>query len=63
MNPIENVWKVLKDELSSIKVSTKDEMIEKINICGITTTAINSVNSMSVRVKLLLKNKGMWTKY
>jgi len=68
MNPIENVWKVMKDQLALQEVTTKAEMIAKIkylwfNNKKIHETAINGVKSMQERVQLLLKNKGMWTKY
>lgn len=68
MNPIENVWKVLKDELANEKVTTKAEMIEKIKYLWsnnemIRKTAVNGVKNMKKRVELLLKNKGKWTKY
>lgn len=68
MNPIENVWNVLKDEFGKEKVTTKAESIDKIKYlwfhnAKMNQTAINGVRSMEDRVRMLLKNNGKWIKY
>lgn len=78
MNPIENVWRVLKIEVRKMMEELKQnnnnqlsdlEMLKyAISECWyknerVLRTAINSCNSMQKRIKLLQKCRGRWTKY
>lgn len=68
MNPIENVWAVLKNQLSKIIITNKASLIAEIKKTWYTDPLIkesieNSIKSMPRRVADLLKNKGAWTKY
>jgi hypothetical protein len=79
MNPIENVWRVLKIEvrkmmerLKSLNTNNrlKDLQLLKLAISDcwynseiVSRTAINACNSMQKRIRLLRKCHGQWTKY
>lgn len=68
MNPIENVWKVLKDEVSKFGPTTKRKLIEALIAAWnhnpkIKIAISNSINSMPRRIEALLKAKGHQTKY
>ena len=67
-NPIENVWKVLKDEVAKLRPKSKPELIKCIreiwqNCPKIKETAEKAIESMPKRLKLALKAKGYQTKY
>ena len=68
MNPIENLWRIVKKRLKKINITTKVKLIENLiqiwhrddeikNKCSIL------IESMLRRIELLIKNKGMHTKY
>jgi transposase len=68
MNPIENLWVIVKKRLKKINITTKVQLIENLiqiwhhddevkNKCSVL------IESMQRRIELLIKNKGMHTKY
>jgi hypothetical protein len=68
MNPIENLWGIVKKRLMKINITTKVQLIENLiqiwhcdheikNKCSIL------IESMPRHIELLIKNKGMHTKY
>lgn len=68
MNPIENLWAVVKKRLKKTSITTKVQLIEQLikiwhhdeeikNKCPVL------VESMPKRIEMLLKAKGMHTKY
>jgi transposase len=68
MNPIENLWGTVKKRLKKINITTKVQLIENLiqiwhhddeikNKCSVL------IESMPRRIELLIKNKGMHTKY
>lgn len=68
MNPIENLWGIVKKRLKKINITTKVKLIENLiqiwhrddeikNKCSVL------IESMPRRIELLIKNKGMHTKY
>lgn len=68
MNPIENLWAIVKRRLQKTKITTKQQLIEELiqvwhHDEEIKTTCVNLVKSMPNRLKMLIKNKGMHTKY
>lgn len=68
ITPIENVWAVLKQELSKRNVTNKEDLIKNIkdvwkNSEKVRNAAINGVKSMKIRIQMLLKSKGQWIKY
>lgn len=68
MNPIENLWAIVKKKIRMQKVTTKDALIELLNQTWLHDPDIQNscrklVESMPNRVKLLIKAKGMQTRY
>lgn len=68
MNAIENLWGIVKKRLKKINITTKVQLIEELikiwhhddeikNLCPVL------VESMPKRIELLIKAKGMHTKY
>jgi transposase len=68
MNPIENVWELVKRKVSTEIITTKQKLTERLievwcrdpEVKALTS---NCMNSMPRRVKALLKSKGTSTKY
>ena len=63
MNPIENLWSIIKQRLREKDCTTKQKLIEAIMELWngdekITTNCQNMVDSMPNRVKQLIKNRG-----
>lgn len=68
MNPIENLWDLLKEEIHSVPITTKTALIERLIHVWFHSEKIkdhctNMIKSMPHRVKALLKAKGGQTKY
>ena len=68
MNPIENVWEVLKNEIHSQPITTKNELIEQLikvwfHSKQITNLCKKLIESMPNRIKALKDAKGGQTKY
>ena len=67
-NPIENVWKVFKDEVAKLRPKSKPDLIRCIenvwkNCPKIKETAEKAIESMPKRLKLAMKAKGYHTRY
>lgn len=68
MNPIENLWELVKRKVSAEIITTKQKLTERLievwcrdpEVQALTSQCINS---MPRRVKALLKSKGTSTKY
>lgn len=68
MNPIENVWELVKREIAKDVITTKAQLIEKIidvwnHHPKMQETVQACINSMPRRIKALLRAKGGPTKY
>lgn len=68
MNPIENLWAIVKKRMKNHKVTTRQGLIELLiqvwhHDEEIKNNCKNLVQSMPNRIKMLIKNKGMHTKY
>ena len=68
MNPIENVWEVLKNEIHSQPITTKNELIDQLikvwfHSKQITNLCKKLIESMPNRIKALKDAKGGQTKY
>lgn len=68
LNPIENIWALLKDEASKFNPTTKEQLITVLkqvwNECPTIKTAIKShISSMCHRIQAVLEAKGGSTKY
>ena len=68
MNPIENLWESLKNEIHSEPISTKRELIQKlINVWFHSEKnsrfCKNFIECMPERIKALKSSKGRQTKY
>ena len=66
LNPIENLWKIVKTEINKLKLKKKDEIQEQLNKSwnSIDLAKCKSlVVSMPKRIDEVLANKGGWTKY
>ena len=68
MNPIENIWAILKKEMAKDMITTKSELIEKLkevwhNNPRIAENIKTSISSMPRRLGALIKAKGGTTKY
>ena len=68
MNPIENLWSIVKKKIRKTNITTKTQLIETlINIWHhdeeITKNCQTLIESMPKRLKMLIGNKGMHTKY
>jgi transposase len=66
LNPIENVWAILKRNIKKINITTSEEFVEcitnewnKIKQESI----INIIDSMPVRIKNVIANKGDYINY
>ena len=67
MNPIENLWYFLKEEIHSVPITNKNVLIEKLihvwfHSPKIKEECINLIKSMLRRGKALIKAKGGQTK-
>jgi transposase len=68
MNPIENLWELVKRRVSENIITTKKDLIEKLIAVWhrdpeVAVMAANCIKSMPRRVEALLKAKGGSTKY
>lgn len=68
LNPIENLWAIVKKKLKKIKITTKAQLIESLlqiwqNDEGIKNVCQNLINSMPTRIREVIKRKGMHIKY
>lgn len=68
MNPIENVWELVKREVAKEAITTKTRLIEKIihvwnHHPRMQETVQECINSMPRRIKALIAAKGGSTKY
>lgn len=68
MNPIENLWSVLKKEMKKETITNKKQLIESlINVWhrneSIQTSCRKLIHSMPQRIASLKKAKGWFTKY
>lgn len=67
LNPIENLWHILKVKITKKKPKTLKELdmiVENVWYNDITVeTTQNLVDSMPTRIKAVIKNKGGPTKY
>lgn len=66
MNPIENIWGIVKNKIARIQINTKAELIKCIETewNNIDDATINNlIDSMPTRVNELIKNEGNATKY
>ena len=68
LNPIENLWFLLKKKINALKPTTKRELIEDlIHVWNhddeIKEMCPRLIRSMTTRVKTVLKVKGSYTKY
>jgi len=66
LNPIENIWSIVKNNVSRKRTKTVDEFelcikneLENIDIIIVK----NLIKSMSNRIKQVIKNKGDWIDY
>lgn len=66
LNPIENVWQILKNKVSKTKINTKDGLIKCIETKWneIDDNIIkNLISSMPMRINEVIKNKGDYIDY
>lgn len=66
LNPIENLWKIVKDKLEPEKLKNKEELWEKTQEIWYAiprSTCERLVNSMPKRCDAIIKNNGYATKY
>lgn len=68
MNPIENLWAILKKKMKRIKITNKTDLISRLieiwhRDSEIQLAAEKLVNSMPARINALIKAKGYFTKY
>lgn len=66
LNPIENIWSLLKNKVKKITAKNINELKENINVCWneIQLEHINNtINSMANRIKTVLDNKGASINY
>lgn len=68
MNPIENIWSVLKAEIAKQTITNKQQLLENVISVWARDDKISSkcetlVHSMPSRVEALIKAKGSFTKY
>ena len=68
MNPIENVWELVKREMAKDMITTKHKLIEKLiqvwnHNPKLQETVQECINSMPRRIKALIAVKGGMTKY
>ena len=63
MNPIENIWAILKKRVQNTSISTKGDLWSKVkkvweNNSQLLTTVINSIESMPNRIRALIPARG-----
>lgn len=68
LNPLENVWELLKRKISTEKVTNRTQLIEKViwhwnHNAHLKEMALNCLYSMPNRLHAVIKNKGGSTKY
>lgn len=68
MNPIENVWKLVKREVAKDMITTKAQLIARIiyvwnHHLGLQDAVQNCISSMPKRIKALIAAKGGITQY
>ena len=68
MNPIENIWGILKAEMSKKTITTRTQLVEELIAVWVRDEKFSSkcealVQSMPARIQALLKAKGSFTKY
>jgi transposase len=68
MNPIENLWAIVKRRMASIRITTRAELINRLTDVWhhdpeIAEIARNCIESMPTRLKSLFQCKGQRTKY
>ena len=68
MNPIENLWYILKAEMKKKKITTKQQLIEELIAAwarnsNMTQHCKELIDSMPSRIKALRKSRGSFTKY
>lgn len=68
MNPIENLWAIVKKKLKKYNITNKNDLIERLLQIWHHDDEINSncqtlIQSMPRRIESLIKNKGKHTKY
>jgi hypothetical protein len=68
LNPIENLWEIMKREIASEMITNKIQLIEKMikvwhNNIDIQNNAIKCIESMPRRVEAVISAKGGITKY
>ena len=66
LNPIENLWSILKTKLTNLETRNKSTLFENVknNWNSINDNIIkNLIESMPERCAQVIKNKGYWTKY
>lgn len=68
MNPIENLWSIVKRRLKKTNITTKVGLIESLikiwhHDNEIKDSCVKLVESMPKRIECMLKSKGMHTKY
>ena len=66
LNPIENIWSIMKSDISKVRPKTIEELIEAIKISWRLLRReyiLNCINSMPNRLQLLLNNNGQKIPY
>lgn len=68
LNPIENLWELLKREISKVLVTNKRQLIEKLIVewhrnPQIKENCVKLIESMPQRIKSVIQAKGEVTKY
>ena len=68
MNPIENLWELLKDEIHEVPITNKVDLIERLIKVWFHSETIanqceNMISSMPRRIEALIKARGGQTKY
>lgn len=66
LNPIENLWRIVKEKIGGVRSTSKDNLWENIQRAWYSipqTTCASLVDSMPRRCQAVLRNKGYFTKY
>lgn len=68
LNPIENLWEILKRKMAENLITSKDQLIARLNDVWhndpeIKNSAIRCIQSMPRRIEAVIKAKGNITKY
>lgn len=68
LNPIENIWSIVKRKMSKVRVTTRTQLIERlievwVHDGDIKFTAKNAIMNISKRIAEIFKAKGKRTKY